>query len=110
MLRVISAVLLFASLSLGADVKLQWDPNDPGEQVTKYTLYEKVGSNYLKIADIASPTVTYTITSVVPGRHVYVVTASNSWGESGYSNEAITPNLNNPPKNLTWQIIVTVSP
>lgn len=108
-------LMLFVWLSLagwlwGADVKLTWDPNDPSEALTKYTLYEKVGSNYQKIADITAPTVTYVITNVVPGRHVYVCTASNSWGESGYSNEAVTPNLNQPPKNLTWQVIVTVGP
>lgn len=104
LIKAFGAILLWSCLAFGADVKLAWDANDPAEQVTKYTVYEKVGANYIKIAD--APTTNYTVTNVVPGKHVYVVTASNIWGESGPSNEAPTPNLNSPPKNLTREIVI----
>lgn len=87
--------VLLPCILLAADVRLAWDPNNPSDQITKYTMYEKIGTAYTKLSDVlptacTATVCTGTIPNVTPGVHVYVVTASNQW-ESGYSNEASTP-------------------
>jgi hypothetical protein len=70
----------------------------------KCGLYERVGTTYTKVADVAAPTTTCTIANGVPGVHNYAVTAKNLWGESGYSNEVSTPPAASAPKGLRFSI------
>ena len=117
------ALLLIVALALIAlpavaqtpTVNFAWDPNPPADQVTKYTLYERVGTAYNKLADIQPSACTatecaYTLAGVTPGVHYYVLTAANTWGESGYSNEVATPGAATVPTNVRITITITIGP
>ncbi|MFH1739345.1 MAG: hypothetical protein ABIH23_10095 [bacterium] len=110
-------ILLFTitAQSQTATVNLAWDKNPDTDQVTKYTAYEKVGSSYNNLGDILltacdATTCRHSLPSITPGVHTYVVSASNIWGESGYSNEASTPGPATPPRNVIITITITVTP
>lgn len=100
--------LSMAAIAMAADVKLAWDPADPTEQWSAVRIYEVVGTNYTKVGEVTGDKTEITLTAVSPGRHVYIARSVNQWGESANSNQAITPNLGNPPKNLRWSIVITV--
>jgi hypothetical protein len=85
---------LIGIAALGASITLVWDANDPTEQVTGYNLYEKSGTNWVKVATTTNTTHTL---DVQPGVHVFVVTATNFWGESPFSSTAETPKTNQAP-------------
>jgi hypothetical protein len=91
-----------------ANVKLQWDAGAVEEGWTAVRVYELVGVNYTKVGEVVGTATELTLLNVVPGRHVYVARSFGIWGESGDSNQAITPNPNQPPKNLRWSIVVTL--
>lgn len=110
-MKVLTGVVLWLCLAVaafGADVKLTWDPGDVTEGWTAVRIYEVNGTNVTKVGEVAGGVVEFTLTNVARGRHVYIVRSVGPWGESVDSNQAITPNLNNPPKNLKWQIVITV--
>lgn len=102
--------LSMAVAALAADVKLAWDPGDPAENWSAVRIFELVGSNYTKVGEVSGTLTEITLKDVQPGRHVYIARSVNQWGESLDSNQAITPNPNRPPKNLTFTIIITVTP
>ena len=114
----LALVLLLIATPLLAQtptVNFAWDPNPAADQVTKYTLYERVGTAYNKLADIlpgacTATECTYALAGVTPGVHYYVVTASNSWGDSGYSNEVATPGAATVPTNVRITITITIGP
>lgn len=107
---------LLATLPLAAQtaqVSLVWDPNPAADQVSKYSVYEKISGTFVKLMDI-SPTVctstdcTALLTAVSPGIHTYAVTATNQWGESAKSNEATSPGPAGIPLNLKIVIKVII--
>ena len=111
------ALLLLAAplLAQTPQVRFQWDPNPPTDNVTGYALYERTGTNYAKLADIqpsacTATECTYALAGVTPGVHYYVVSAANSWGESGYSNEVATPGAATVPTNVRITITITIGP
>ena len=87
-----------------ARVSLTWNASTGA---TSYNIYDSTtsGSTYTKIGTAAN--VNYTVTGLTNGtKYYFVVTAVNSFGESGYSNQAnATPNaaITPPPAptNLT---------
>ena len=89
-------------------VQLTWDaPEDGGSAITSYKIYRGTGSgseNYL--IEISSSTTTYTDDYVTNGQvYYYYVTAVNSVGEGGRSNEvSATPQVEatvpSAPQNL----------
>lgn len=99
--------LLLTATAFAADLKLAWDPAPAGEEWTSVRIYEQNGANYSKVGEVAGNVTEITLTGVTPGRHVYVARSFSAvWNiESGDSNQAISPNLNTPPKGLR---IVTV--
>lgn len=87
--KVTILLLLLACPVLLADlIKLTWDDNNPAEKVTGYNVYEKVGTNWVRIG---STTNTLYILDVIPGAHTFSVTATNFWRESPFSVPASTP-------------------
>jgi hypothetical protein len=110
-LSVILWLVLACAVSLAADVTLQWDDttNPAG---TSYRLYHRVSpaTTYTRdclTADTANcrnagTSKTFTWTGLTPGTHFWVVTAYNSAGESGYSNEVtkIIESIPVPPTTL----------
>lgn len=112
------ASMLLAVCALAADLRIVWDdPNPPEQQVTGYTVYERFGDaapyTYSKILDVATlPTeaAPAVLTGVVPGRHVYVVTARNLWGDSPYSEPGRTPPAGTAaPMNISITVVITVT-
>jgi len=95
----ISAFQLF-SVSAFA-LSLQWDANPATDLVTKYNVYEHVGSNYNLVGSVNAPTTTFALTNLSPGAHIYAVTAVNITGESiNKSSEVTVPALPSAPANL----------
>lgn len=101
----ILALFIAAALN-AADVSLAWDPNNPPGTVSKFTVYQKNGTNWVKKGETAGTT--FTVTGLTPGVHTFAVTATNTWGESARSNEQTTPAPANPPANLRITTIVDV--
>jgi len=85
-----STLILLATVLLAAagEVRLVWDPNPPGDRVQSYIIYEHIETTFTPIAQVTTNRVT--VTNATVGAHCYVVTASNFWGESVFSNEACT--------------------
>lgn len=108
MKALLTLALAFALSSVlsAADVSLAWEPNNPPGTVTKYTVYQKIGTNWVKKGDATGTT--FTVTGLTPGVHTFAVTATNTWGESVKSNEVTTPAPANPPTNLRITTIVDV--
>lgn len=109
MIKLLAFLLAFTSTAFAGEVKLAWDPNPVTDLVQAYICYERTnqltalnpdfplsrtnytleaGGGYV-IRGVAT-TNSITLTNVPPGWHSYVVTASNFWGESVFSNEAGT--------------------
>ena len=104
---VLALMFAFGVSAWAADVRLAWDAA-PDESWTEVRIYEVVGSNYVLRGTVAGSVTTFTMVDVQPGKHVYVARSySDVWKlESGDSNQAITPNLNRPPANLVWSVVV----
>jgi len=81
-------ILFLASSLCAGEVKLVWDKNPPADLVQAYIVYEHVGATYTPLVTVTTNAVT--LTDQLAGSHCYVVTASNFWGESVFSNEACT--------------------
>lgn len=81
-------------------IKLTWDMNDPGQRVLGYNVYEKSGTNWVRVG---STTNTLYILDVIPGAHTFSVTATNFWRESPFSAPASTPLDCTSPVGLTIQ-------
>lgn len=88
---ILIAILMIAMLvtAFGAPVKLQWDANSASDAVTGYHVYRSAtqGTAYVKLTMQPVTATEYTDNPSGPGPHYYVVTAVNSAGESGFSNE-----------------------
>jgi Concanavalin A-like lectin/glucanases superfamily/Immunoglobulin domain/Bacterial TSP3 repeat len=86
---VVLTVLLVLSFSaVGGEVKLVWDANPPADLVQGYIVYEHASDTYTRLVDVKTNRAT--VLNVPPGYHCYVVTATNAWGESDFSNSACT--------------------
>ena len=88
MFKILFVFMLLCTQLFSGEVKLAWDPNPPEDMVQLYILYERIDQAYIPIS--TTTTTNITITNVTAGFHCYVVTASNYWGESVFSNEACT--------------------
>jgi hypothetical protein len=74
---------------LGFQLSLEWDPN-PETNIIGYRLYYGLsGGQYTTSVSVGNQT-TYTLGNLTDGKtHYFAVTAYNSYGESGYSNELV---------------------
>jgi hypothetical protein len=84
-------VSLLALLSVAAGVRLEWDANDPVEQVELYRIYMATNVSGPYIVSGSTTNTTITIEVPTPGRYFFYVTASNFWGESFPSSTVSTP-------------------
>ncbi|MDH5645796.1 MAG: fibronectin type III domain-containing protein, partial [Candidatus Heimdallarchaeota archaeon] len=90
---------------VNGNVSLTWTaPSDGGSSITQYKVYRSTtsGSGYTLLG--ASTTTSYLDTTITIGiNYYYVVTAINSVGESGYSNQAMASDIvvPTPPLNLS---------
>lgn len=79
-----------AQVGTAHSVTLTWVAPTTGDAPTSYNVKRALvsGGPYATIGSTAAPTVTFTDTAVSAGTtYFYVVTAANSAGESGPSNE-----------------------
>lgn len=79
----LSATLLTSAVA--GDIKLVWDANPPQDLVQAYVVYDRVGSNVVRLA--ISSTNSITLKGMAAGPHCFSVTATNDVGESGHSIE-----------------------
>ena len=102
-------LLIMAQAALAAvDVKISWTAKAGGDTRTAVRIYEKVGTIYTLVAEVADPATSYTIPNVAIGTHTYVGTAWNTQIESGYTAEQLTTIFSAPgiPAGFTTTIIV----
>lgn len=105
---------MWATLSvsaLAATINIGWDASPAADQVTKYVIYEQVGTNWVKLGEVnAVPGTppTYAIQNATIGVHTYAVAAVNVWGESTKSTPITTPPSAGTPANVRV-ITVTVT-
>ena len=103
-LTILLAALVLGGLSMRADdVILEWNPNDPAEQVTEYRVYESPSVNgpWTQIASTSDTSVTL---DLQPAEHFFYVSAVNVWGESPPSDVVDTPEPPTPPINTRLSI------
>jgi len=96
-------VTLWIVLGFGASVMLEWDRNDPAEEIQAYYIHSLKGTNWLVIGKTTNTS--FQVTGLEPGRYTFALTASNFWKESPLSFPVSTPDL---PKNPTNIIIVII--
>lgn len=83
----------FVSCSYGFDITLRWDANAEEDHVIGYMVYQSsISGQYTygesnAVAIVLSPTTTVTLYNVPEGTWYWIVTAYNSFGEDGASNE-----------------------
>jgi len=108
MKRILACLFALALAAAAANVTLTWDPNPPSEDVEVYRLYEVVDGTNTLVAEVDGATNVVTVPNVTPGRHEYVLTAVNIWGESDASDPAITPSPATAPKTFKVTLVITV--
>lgn len=101
--------IAFATLTLNAaDVALEWDKNDPSDNVSNYIVYQAVTITG-PFLPVARPTENKVTLAVTPGVYFWYVTAVSQsfWGalESGPSNIVNTPAAGTKPKDTSGLII-----
>jgi hypothetical protein len=98
-------MMLFAVSAFAASLTFQWDAMPGGQNWTKVRLYEKNGSTYTMLSEVAS-TVTQTTVTVTPGAHNFVVRAYDGVWESVDSNVVVTGPVPTAPSNFKIFTIV----
>ena len=101
----IIAFLLLCFTSQAADLKLAWDQMPAGQAWKFVRVYEKVGADYIKVAEV-SGTATDVTFSTIPGTHTYIARSVDGW-ESSDSNEVSTALVPSAPQlKITITIVV----
>lgn len=86
-------LLALAAPAFGVGVNLAWDPRPASDSRTFVRIFERTGAapyNYTQVAQVAEPATTFTLATVSPGIHVYVVHGYNGQSESPDSNAVTT--------------------
>lgn len=103
MKRIMSAaavLLLMAASTYAATLTLSWDPKPADQNWTKVRLYEKSGTTYMLLVEVAGTATQATVTNVTPGAHSFVARSFDETWESGDSNVVVTGPVPNPPGNF----------
>lgn len=87
-------LLALAPPAFGVGVNLAWDPRPASDSRTFVRIFERTGAAapyiYTQVAQVAEPATSFTLATVSPGIHVYVVRGYNGQGESPDSNAVTT--------------------
>ena len=106
---ILAIAALFAAITVQASsVKVTWDPNPPAENVTGYKVYwNTVSQSYSGVTpDTIGNRTEHVVINLQPGTTYYfVVTAYNSAGESGFSQEASVTTSEVPGAVLNLRIV-----
>ena len=99
-LFVATVILLAAASTYAATLTFTWDPMPAGQDWTKVRLYEKSGTTYTLLTEVAGTATQATVTNVIPGAHSFVARSFDGTWESGDSSAVITGPVPNPPGNF----------
>jgi hypothetical protein len=112
MKRILSAaalLLLMAASTYAATLTFAWDPKPTEQNWTKVRLYEKSGTTYTLLIEVAGTATQATVTSITPGAHSFVARSFDGTWESGDSNVVVTGPVPNPPGNFKILSVVLAS-
>jgi hypothetical protein len=112
MKRVITAAVLFMLMSAStyaATLTFAWDPKPADQTWTKVRLYEKSGTTYTLLIEVAGTAIQATVTNITPGAHSFVARSFDGTWESGDSNVVTTGPVPNPPGNFKTLTVVLAS-
>jgi hypothetical protein len=112
--RIMSAavmILLMAASTYAATATLTfaWDPKPADQNWTKVRLYEKSGTTYTLLVEVAGTAIQATATGITPGAHSFIVRSFDGTWESGDSNVVATGPVPNPPGNFKMLSVVLAS-
>lgn len=105
-LRLAALALFAASLHAGT-VTITWLAPTTGPVWQSARVYEIVGADYVKVAEVPGDQMSATLANVVPGVHSYVVRAVAGW-ESPDSDVVKTPPPPGAPK-ISSTTVTTVT-
>lgn len=98
--RILSAaaiLLLMAISAYVATLTFAWDSKPADQNWTKVRLYEKSGTTYTLLIEVAGTATQAMVTNVTPGGHSFVARSFDGTWESGDSNVVVTGPVPNPP-------------
>jgi hypothetical protein len=112
MKRILSAtalLLLMAASTYAATLTFAWDPKPADQNWAKVRLYEKLGTTYTLLIEVAGTAAQATVTNITPGAHSFVARSFDGTWESGDSNVVVTGPVPNPPGNFKILTVVLAS-
>jgi hypothetical protein len=108
-LSIAAVILLAAASTYAATLTFTWDPEPSDQHWTKVRLYEKSGTTYTLLVEVAASATQATVTNVTPGGHAFVARSFDGTWESGDSSAVITGPVPNPPGNFKILSVVLAS-
>jgi hypothetical protein len=106
----VAAIFLFmAASTYAATLTFQWDQMPTDQNWTKVRLYEKSGTTYTLLVEVAGAATQATVTNVTPGAHSFVARSFDGTWESGDSNVVVTGPVPNPPGSFKTLSVVLAS-
>ncbi len=105
----VAMLLLMAASTYAATLTFAWDPMPADQNWTKVRLYEKSGTSYTLLIEVAGPAAQATVTNVTPGAHSFVARSFDGTWESGDSNVVVTGPVPIPPGNFKILAVVLAS-
>lgn len=102
-------VLALASCSHAVELVLEWDPPISGPTPEKYLIYMASGGGQYSFAGEAPYGINTITLDLAPGVYSFYATSyAKPWGESGPSNVVTTPEPVQPPRNMSFGIVVAI--
>ena len=108
-LSIAAVILLAAASTYAATLTFSWDPKPSDQNWTNVRLYEKSGTTYTLLIEVAGTATQATVMNVLPGAHSFVARSFDGTWESGDSNVIVTGPVPNPPGNLKILSVVLAS-
>jgi hypothetical protein len=87
-----------------ANVRLSWPANPSNQLVTGYDVWENRNNGFWNIVATV-PTPEYIVQDPSPGLYRWKVAAVNLAGTSGFSNEAVGPDVPTPPGDIVVEVV-----
>jgi hypothetical protein len=96
------SIIFFLGMVISAravDVTITWDLNPPSDMVERYMVFHARDTNSFQLLATVTGTLNlYTVRYLVPGKHRFMIVATNSMGTSIPSSEIVIPT--NPPTQV----------